>query len=227
MENASKALLIAGSVLVSVLIIGLLVFGYRQISDLQQTRADAEDNTKLVEYMSQFESFNRVLYGSEVFSLANLREDYNADDDIQDGYKEIEITIKISRSIAATTYFQADTYNIEEIDEQKDELEDEIASYEKVRSSYNGRSVKYYAERTYREIANDFNVAVSSTDLNYDIQAKLEANSRTNRLMQEIYEYQSLRSIYTEFKEGKRFRCTNVEYDPSNGRIIEMNYEEI
>lgn len=227
MENASKALLIAGSVLISVLIIGLLVFGYRQLSDWQQTRANAEDDTKLVEYIAQFESFNRTLYGSELLSLANLQEDYNADDDIQDGYKEIEITIRINRSIAASSYFQAGTYSIEQIDQQKDELESQMSTYERTRSSYNNRSVRYYSQKTYREIANDFGISVSSTELNYDIQAKLEANSKTKNLMQEIYEYQNLNSIYTEFREGKRFRCTNVEYDSSNGRITVMNYEEI
>ena len=167
------------------------------------------------------------LYIYTYIYFANLQEDYNADDDIQDGYKEIKITIKINKSIAASSYFQAGTYSIEQIDKQKDELESQMSTYERTRSSYNNRSVKYYSQKTYREIASDFGISVSSTELNYDIQAKLEKNSKTKKLMQEIYEYQNLSSIYKEFREGKRFKCTNIEYDSSNGRVTEMNYEEI
>lgn len=225
MENASKALLIAGSVLVSLLIIGLLVYGYRGISDWQQTRADSEDNTKVIEYMTEFQRYNRTLYGSELLSLANLQEDYNADDDIQDGYKEIEITIVIRRSIAASSYFQAGTYTLEQIAEQKNSLESERNSYENI--MYNGRSVVYYSQRTAREIANDFGIEFSSTEMNSDIQYRLETDSKTKDLMQQIQEYQTLNSIYTEFRQGKRFECTHVEYDDANGRITTMNYEEI
>lgn len=59
MENASKALIMAGSVLLSVMVIGLLVFGYTQISNLEQTRSDTEANSKIDAYMQQIENFNR------------------------------------------------------------------------------------------------------------------------------------------------------------------------
>ena len=72
MENASKALIMAGSILMAILVIGLLVFGYQQLSSLQQTETDAEDNDKLARYMNQFEQFGRTLYGSELLSLANF-----------------------------------------------------------------------------------------------------------------------------------------------------------
>ncbi len=41
MENASKALIIAGSVLISLLVIAALVFMFNQLSDLRQTQEDA------------------------------------------------------------------------------------------------------------------------------------------------------------------------------------------
>ena len=58
MENASKALIIAGSVLISIMVISLLVFGYNQLSDLEQTRANSDDNVKMAEYMRRFEQFS-------------------------------------------------------------------------------------------------------------------------------------------------------------------------
>ena len=49
MENASKALIMAGSVLLGILIIALLIFGYRNISNLEQTRENADSNDKMLE----------------------------------------------------------------------------------------------------------------------------------------------------------------------------------
>ena len=131
MENASKALIMAGSILMAILVIGLLVFGYQQLSSLQQTETDAEDNDKLARYMNQFEQFGRTLYGSELLSLANLQEDYNTSDArINTGYDKVEITVTIKNSIADTIYFQANTYDLSEIVEDAENLEKERAKYE-------------------------------------------------------------------------------------------------
>ena len=103
MENASKALIMAGSILIAIMVIGLLIYGYNQISDLEQTRADAEVTDTLAEYMRRFEQYNRgqgdePLYGSEILSLANLQEDYNL---LQatDGYSPVTIKIEIKKEI--------------------------------------------------------------------------------------------------------------------------------
>ena len=78
MENASKALIMAGSVLLAILVIGSLVFMFNTISELKNTEASAEDVEQLAKYNRQIETFNRSgLYGSEIMSLANLIDDYN------------------------------------------------------------------------------------------------------------------------------------------------------
>ena len=60
MENASKALIMAGSILIAIMVISLLVYEYNQISNLEQTKANVEKNTKTVEYMIKFEQYNRT-----------------------------------------------------------------------------------------------------------------------------------------------------------------------
>ena len=93
MENASKALIMAGSVLIAILVIGMLVLGYRNLSSLEQQKEDSESDSTL-NYMVKFEQFNRTLYGSELLSLANLQEDYNSSYDVKyEGYDRIEITV--------------------------------------------------------------------------------------------------------------------------------------
>lgn len=229
MENASKALIMAGSILLAVIIIGILVFAYGQLSDVEQTRTDAEDTDKIASYMRQFDQFNRTLYGSELLSLANLQEDYNTSDAREDtGYDEVIITVTINRTPDNNyNYFRQGTYDLSRVVQDKNNLENAIASYEQSKRTYNNRSVKYYSSRSYREIALDFGMNPPSNMASYDIVYEyLEKNSATNQLLAEIQEYTNLTSIYTEFRTGKQFDCTEVGYNDQNGRINKMVFVE-
>ena len=229
MENASKALIMAGSILMAILVIGLLVFGYQQLSSLQQTETDAEDNDKLARYMNQFEQFGRTLYGSELLSLANLQEDYNTSDArINTGYDKVEITVTIKNSIADTIYFQANTYDLSEIVEDAENLEKERAKYEEPKRTYNNKSVKYYAGKSNREIAIDLlGIEPPSNYTSYQIENEILAkNSTTSNLLAEIHAYTSLNSTYTEFRTGKQFDCVDIGHNTQNGRINKMVFVE-
>lgn len=228
MENASKALIMAGSVLIAILVIGLLVFGYNQLSDLEQQKEDSEGDLKGTEYMKKFEQFNRTLYGSELLSLANLQEDYNSSQAVRyEGFDRIEITVKTD-GIVSSSYFPAGTYTIDRIAEDQKKIEEEIAKYEENKREYNNRSVKYYSSKRNREIANDFDMDPPSSMPDYDIATNyLETNSTTAELLQEIQDYKEISTIYNEFRTGKKFRCTNVVYNNQNGRIRSMYFEEI
>ena len=97
MENASKALIMAGSVLLAMLIIGSLVFMFQTLSNLKNTEASAEDIEKLARYNRQIETFNRDgLYGSEILSLANLIEDNNIRQSDLKGYTAITLEVYTS-----------------------------------------------------------------------------------------------------------------------------------
>ena len=237
MENASKALIMAGSILLSVLVIGLLVYGYTNLSALEQTKQDSRDTVELSEYMARFEQFNRTLYGSELLSLGNLQEDYNVairkyGGENQDGYQSVSITVIIKKAIPNSTYFTPGTYQIEQLASQQETIENQLANYEKNRKEYNNRSVKYYSQRTYREIAIDFDMDPPTDMTDYDIRLQYlegrNGNNDTKNLIREIDEYVLLNSsIYNTFRTGKQFKCTNIKYDDYNGRIVSMTYEEI
>ena len=228
MENASKALIMAGSVLLGIMIIALLIFGYRNISNLEQTRENADSNDKMLEYMRNFEQYNRTLYGSELLSLANLLEDYNNTDAREDvGYDKITIIVKIKKGIVGSTYFTAGEHNLEDLAQSKAEIENYLAQYQKNQKEYNNKSVKYYSQRSNREIAIDFGMDPPSNMLDYDIASKyLEGNSTTKKLMEDIQDYTNINSIYTEFRTGKKFNCVEVRYNDYNGRLNYMYFEE-
>ena len=235
MENASKALIMAGSVLISIMVISLLVLGYNQMSHLEQTREDADAVDKLADYMRRFEQFDRTVYGSELLSLGNLQQDYNLSDArIDVGYAPIEITVEITKEISDSEYFKPKTYKIEELAEEQEEIETEIEEYEKPNDNYNNKSAKYYSKKTNREIAIDFGYTeIPSNILEYDIEDYIEENKAKGRYsafkscMEDIQKYVNLKSIYNEFRTGKQFKCQEMKYDEYTGRLKEMVFVEI
>ena len=228
MENASKALIMAGSVLIAILVIGVLVLGYRNLSSLAQQQEDSESDLTLQEYMTRFEQYNRTLYGSELLSLANLLEDYNNSVDVNyEGYDSISITV-VTNGIVNSSYFKAGTFSIDTISNDQSKIESAISQYESARKEYNNKSVKYYSSKRNREIAIDFGMNPPSSMIDYDIATTyLQTNSTTAKLLEQIQDYKNLTAIYNEFRTGKKFRCTNVVYNNQNGRISSMYYEEI
>ena len=215
MENASKALIIAGSVLMAVLVIGALMLMYNQIADIEQTKTDNDELSKMEDYSKKFEEYNGTIYGSELFSLANLQDDYTKRYKQEDGYTKITITVIINNSISGTSYFQSGENGIEK----------DIIEFEN-KNKFKGKTVKYYSQLTIREIADIYGVNFSRHDLASDAEDKIrQKGGEAKKLIEAIAEYKNIKSVYTEFK-NKRFKCTNVTYNRNNGRIESMRFEE-
>lgn len=225
MENASKALIIAGSVLMAVLVIGALMLMYNQIADIEQTKTDNDELSKMEDYSKKFEEYNGTIYGSELFSLANLQDDYTKRYKQEDGYTKITITVIINNSISGTSYFQSGENDINNILANKNDIEKNITEFEN-KNKFKGKTVKYYSQLTIREIADIYGVNFSSDDLESDVEDKIrQKGGEAKRLIEAIAEYKNIKSVYTEFK-NKRFKCTNVTYNRNNGRIESMRFKE-
>ena len=107
MENASKALLMAGGVLISVLIISALLLAYTQMTSLSNSKGQILKAEQLAEYNKQWESYNRDnLRGADVISIINKALDTNEkyknlmDDD---NFTMINIYIRITESFGEST----------------------------------------------------------------------------------------------------------------------------
>ena len=69
MENATKALEIAGGVLISLIIIGTIVFFYNRISEVKQTEHNTQAEEQAADFNKDYEVYNRNdVYGSELLS---------------------------------------------------------------------------------------------------------------------------------------------------------------
>ena len=58
MENATKALIIAAGVMISVMILALLMLGYNEISSYYQTQQDITQTQQVVDFNSVYNNYN-------------------------------------------------------------------------------------------------------------------------------------------------------------------------
>lgn len=86
MENASKALLMAGGVLIAIITIAVLVRSFSSITALQQSNISEEEQDQLAKFNEQYLQYlGQYVYGTEVITVIN-----KAIDD-----KEYNVTVSI------------------------------------------------------------------------------------------------------------------------------------
>ncbi len=115
MENTSKALLLAASVLLSVLLFNLFLYVKDSISLFQDTKVANKLIEENKEYNAKFEAYNKsFMYGTDVMSVVNLAYDNNTryydtyPDDEQLAspyYVDIKISINAEQPLAKTEYY--------------------------------------------------------------------------------------------------------------------------
>lgn len=105
MENASKALIIAGAILLSILIIGLGMYIYTQASS--SMKGANLDPQKVSAYNSEFESYEGIKSGTDLRALLDLVRSHNnanANDDT--------LKITVVSGATATTVTAPQTTNV-------------------------------------------------------------------------------------------------------------------
>lgn len=76
MENATKALQIAGGVLLAILIIALLVRAFTNIKIFQKAKLSEEEQAEVLAFNEQYTKYiGQYVYGTEVRSLLNKYDD--------------------------------------------------------------------------------------------------------------------------------------------------------
>lgn len=207
MENATKALEMAGSVLIGMLIIGALVFGYTKISETKQVEQDSLSSQQAADFNKKFESYNRDgIYGSELLSLANLIVDYNNKEANETkGYESVELSVTIKKIIGAQV-FTGTTYTQTTLTNNYNTLSTNISNSNEIEK---GKKISYWANSS-SELRANFSDSTNPTLS--EMQGKIETY---NKLVTE-----------QEDMARKVFKVVKVEYD-KNGRITKMTYSEV
>ena len=76
MENASKALLMAGSILIAIIVIAVVVRTFGNISSFQKAKLSEEEQQQLIAFNEQYTKYlGQYVYGTEVRTLKNKYDD--------------------------------------------------------------------------------------------------------------------------------------------------------
>lgn len=212
MENASKALIMAGGMLIAIMVVSLLVLFFNNIREWQGMDESTEELEQIVEFNKQYEVYNRNVYGSELLSIANKVADYNKRQAENKGYVSIEVQVTIAKKNIDDEFFKKGTYtSLELIEKMKGEngLEKRVEKIgkERITSKENSKVTRSISQ-----------LAGMRTKDKEDLGFEKEQYEEKER------QYNAYKSVITQVKETI-FRCKTFEYDEKNGRITKMIYE--
>lgn len=217
MENAGKALEMAGSVLIGILILGCLVFAYNQLATVKQNEQVSKRVQQAADFNKDYLAYDRNnLYGSDIFSIANLISNYNIKEHEAKDYTEITISVKIKTKIIGAKYFDkgaGETYNANQITSAYKALSDDITKVGN--KKYFNKAVSYWSKfGTKDRLVEQINQEVKNPNENMVANLKVD-----------IQEYNDLVGEQKDMAR-KTFKCKNVEYDKNTGRVTKMEFEE-
>ena len=95
MENASKALLIAGGILLAILILSALVFMFSSVRNFSESQEEKTLAEQTARFNAEYDVYNKsVMYGTDVISVINKGIDHNLR--VGDYESNIDIILNLS-----------------------------------------------------------------------------------------------------------------------------------
>ena len=249
MENASKALIMAGSVLIALMIIGALILTFSNLTAYQETNTRSTRSTQMAEFNSQYETYNRKdVRGSDLYSLLNKAIDYNrrestsgtrtestwADSGEDIGYLPLTITFTINKSdkseLAApdgkNRLFTSDKYTVEG---NSNTFEKNIkGKIDTLENTYGQSSLTNLTTSLTKIFIDDDATSQEKEEavnnFNSSSRKKTVSNFKEidgkSQIRQDVYMYYE----YIQFKRA-HFDCEKVEYNNETGRITKMEFK--
>ncbi len=249
MENASKALLMAGGVLMAILVISMLVLMFSDLTNFFSEGSQSNKEAQIVKFNLEYESYNREdVRGTEILSLLAKVQDYNeyqSDyEGIEAGYSPITVSIKkidVEKDIKYGDGTDCDK-NIESQYTQNQNLKayDDILDVKnnaKSQLSSIGGSIRKKSKEDNAEITDsDLETLASSISLIESAKSMLNANStsytqqdiktlqKTLALMQKIFNPQELKDKKITDSSSEGIVELENFFNKKNNYINIMNY---
>lgn len=215
MENASKALAIAGGVIIAVMIIATLLYASSTWTIIPRQEEETAAVKQLAAFNQQYESYNRdALYGTDLVSVLNKAIDNNERYGAKPGERlYINIIFKLKSDVdgTTTTYLQYEN-------ESKQVL-DQVTLPGVLKVSHGS----YSLQNDLRVIKEEFLANFYGTKIKGSIYYGKDGHGK-------YQQYEERVSAGSEFKT-RIFKCvgehggTGVVYD-DEGRIKSMRFEE-
>ena len=210
MENASKALIMAGEVLIALLVISLLVLFFNNIKNFDGVKENVNISEQVTEYNKQYDAYYRNnLYGSDILSLANKVHDYNKTESETEGYKQLEMQVTFKSKISA--YGGEIIVNKKDIYTAKD-LKEKALYLQDCMSKYGDEQVGKYKVKNLSGLTTSELKQLLGTEYIENVQRK-------------ISKYLGYKSSLATLK-ARTFSVIDYSYDEVTGRVILMKFKE-
>ncbi len=217
MENASKALIMAGGILLALIVIGAFILMYNNLSAYQKIGVTDKKEAQTIEFNNQFTTYIRNdVRGSDMISLLNRIADYNTRKGANaEGFQEMEILV----SGIDVNNLKYDTKNDEDFIKES-YTQENISTLLKEATNLENT----YQTKIIRTLATNINKIMTSEDQKAEIE-KILKNSVDNygglkKVKTDIAKYYQ----YSQFKRV-HFDCTESKYDDKSGRIIALKFK--
>lgn len=212
MENASKALLMAGGILISLIIIGALLLMFNQLGTFQKSQTSSEKDSQLATFNQDFARYadETSLKGVDIISLANKVVDYNKKSGITNSVNyDQKITLNVDLNGFSSSYLFKNTSSIV-ITDNNNKLMQAI-------NKFSSLEKKYTLETMLKLKSNISNLENGTTTIQEATGGKIKNDAGIE--ISDIYQYME----YTEFKEATFKPVGNPEYE--NGQISKLSFK--
>ena len=106
MENASKALIIAGGILLGIITVSMLIYMYKKLGNVVDTISGDTTQEQLLEFNKGFEVYNKkIMYGTDIVSAINKAIDNNIINKVTAGDNSgisVNIIIRLNSDLHST-----------------------------------------------------------------------------------------------------------------------------
>lgn len=214
MENASKALLMAGGMLFAIIVLSILMLSYSSMTNIQQSATEQELMEETNKFNKSYLAFNKkAMYGTDVISVLNMALNNNRVNNVKKG----------------------DTYYVDVIFKMtKDSVQDTVYEYvlNETTSTYTStvstEDAGYGISNQVFEIGNSYSLSAHLEPITAFL-LTAEQNEETKIIDEQkggiITKYRVKYSGIADFKR-KTFKCTKVDYD-GEGRVIAIYFEQV
>lgn len=250
MENASKALIMAGSVLIALLVVGALVLMFSNLTSYQNSNEKATKDEQITKFNQEYSTYNRKdVRGNELYSLINRVVDYNrrestagtsnkndetwADKGATIAFEPMEVEFKISAKDKKNISADHSTNRL--INQTSWDINGNTNTFT-IKQKVDGLE-KEFGQDSLTNLVNGMSeIFINTNDQNEKMEAINKFNSACKSKSLKLTEWNKIgpngdytKAVYTyyEYIQFKRlhFNCSGVKYSQKTGRIIKLSFE--
>lgn len=224
MENAARALLMAGGILFAIIVISVFMLGYSGMTQIQQEKEYQEAVQEVYTFNKSYLSFNKkAMYGSDVISVMNRainnNKIYDADTPADEYYVDIIFSLHPDNGFVGNSEY---TFVLNEMTGTYTSSKTNSTN-----TGYGASNMTFEAGHTYSlsSLWDPENGADPITGFLLTAGQNEETKTILEKRAGSVTKYKIEYSGIAGFKR-RAFKCSRVEYD-GTGKVSAMYFDEL